>query len=80
MKSKFLIIEFLTTKTKKIVGEWHLRTPRLKEKFRNFRDNILLHFKNYEVLSIDGFDIKWDLWNEHFIEYYTEVIISIDNR
>jgi hypothetical protein len=29
---------------------------------------------------VDGVDIKWDLWNEHFIEYYTEVIIYIDNR
>ena len=50
------------------------------EKFINFRDNILLHFKNYKILSIDGVDIKWDLWNEHFMEYYTEVIIYIDNR
>jgi hypothetical protein len=54
--------------------------PELKEKFRNFRDNILPHFKNYKIFSIDGVDIGWDLWNEHFIEYYTEVIIHIDNR
>jgi hypothetical protein len=25
-------------------------------------------------------DIKWDLWNDHFIEYYNEVIVYIDNR
>jgi FkbM family methyltransferase len=73
-------LEFLRTNVKKVVGEWHLRYPELKEKFRNFRDNILPHFKNYRVFSIDGIDIGWDLWNEHFLEYYTEVIIHIDNR
>jgi hypothetical protein len=73
-------LEFLKHNVKKVVGEWHLRTPQLKEKFRNFRDNILPHFKYYRVFSLDGTDIQWDLWNEHFIEYYTEVIIHIDNR
>jgi FkbM family methyltransferase len=73
-------LNFITKNVKKIVGEWHLRTPELKEKFRNFRDNILPHFKHYRVLSLDGIDIQWDLWNDHFIDYYTEVIIHIDNR
>jgi len=66
---------------KKVVGEWHLSNPELKEKFRAFRDNYLNNvFKNFEVRSIDGVDIKWDLWNEHFIEYYSEVVLHIDNR
>ena len=73
-------LDYLRLNVKKVVGEWHLRTPELKEKFRNFRDNILPHFKNYKVFSIDGIDIKWDLWNDNFINYYTEVIIHIDNR
>jgi hypothetical protein len=73
-------LEFLKNNVKKVAGEWHFKSTELKEKFINFRDNILLHFKNYKVLSIDGVDIKWDLWNEHFMEYYTEVIIYIDNR
>lgn len=73
-------LDFLTNNVKKIVGEWHLRTPELKEKFRNFRDNILPRFKHYRVLSLDGIDIQWDLRNDHFIDYYTEVIIHIDNR
>ena len=73
-------LEFLKNNVKKVVGEWHFKSPELKEKFINFRDNILLHFKNYKILSIDGVDIKWDLGNEHFMEYYTEVIIYIDNR
>lgn len=73
-------LEFLTKNVNKIVGEWHLRTPELKDKFRNFRDNILPHFKQYKIFSLDNVDIKWDLWNNHFTDYYTEVIIHIDNR
>ena len=50
------------------------------EKFREFRDVYLKQFTNYEVYSVDNIDIKWDLWNEHFLEYYRQVIIHIDNR
>ena len=62
------------------VGEWHLSTPELKQQFRVFRDVFLRLFPNHEVLSVDGVNIKWDLWNEHFIEYYNEVIIYINNK
>ena len=72
-------LEFLKT-IPKITGEWHLQTEEEKSLFRNFRDNILPGFDNYEVYSLDDVDIKWDLWNEHFIEYYRQVIIHIDNR
>ena len=73
-------LNFIKKNVKKIVGEWHLRTPEHKVEFRNFRDNILTQFDNIQVFSVDGVDIKWDLWNDHFIEYYSEVIIYIDNR
>jgi autotransporter strand-loop-strand O-heptosyltransferase len=74
-------IDFLKT-IPKIVTEFHLvNDENFHEcKFRWFRDNILPKFENYEVYSYDGVDIKWDLWNDHFIEYYNEVIIYIDNR
>jgi autotransporter strand-loop-strand O-heptosyltransferase len=74
-------IEFLKT-IPKIVTEFHLRDNETfdKCKFRWFRKNILPKFNNIQVYSFDGVDIKWDLWNEHFIEYYCEVIIYIDNR
>jgi len=66
---------------KKVVGEWHLSSPELKEKFRDFRNKYLgIIFENFEIRSLNGVDIKWDLWNESFIEYYSEVIIHIDNR
>lgn len=72
-------LDFLKT-VPKIVGEWHLSTPEEKDLFRNFRDNILPNFNNYHIFSVDDIDIKWDLWNESFIEYYNQVIIYIDNR
>lgn len=73
--------DYLKNNVKKIVGEWHLSTPELKDKFINFRDNYLCRFPSYNILSTpDNVDIKWDLWNDHFIEYYTEVIVHIDNR
>ena len=73
-------IEFLKT-IPKIVVEFHLRNDENFHqcKFRWFRDNILSNFENFEVYSIDGVNIKWDLWNEHFIEYYNEVIFYFKN-
>ena len=74
-------IEFLKT-IPKIVVEFHLRNDENFHqcKFRWFRDNILNMFENFEVYSLDGVNIKWDLYNEHFIEYYNEVIFYFDNR
>lgn len=72
-------MEYIKNNVKKIGGEWDLKFPEEKIKFRNFRDNILSQFKNFEVNSVDGIDIKWDLWNEHFIEYYNQVHLFIDN-
>jgi autotransporter strand-loop-strand O-heptosyltransferase len=74
-------IKFLKT-IPKIVTEFHLRDDESfnKCKFKWFRDNILPQFDNIQVYSVDGVDIKWDLWNDHFIEYYNEIIIYMDNR
>jgi autotransporter strand-loop-strand O-heptosyltransferase len=75
--------DFIKNNVKKISGEWHLNESYYKgskEKFRKFRDTYLKNMSNHQVFSVDGVDIKWDLWNEHFIEYYNEVIIYIDNR
>lgn len=71
---------WLKQNVRKIVGEWHLETPEEKQKFREFRDVFLRVFPNHQIYSIDNVDIKWDLWNEHFIEYYKQVIVHIDNR
>ena len=65
---------------KKIVGEWHLENPEKKEQFRVFRDTYLRLFPNIHVYSVDGVDVKWELWSESFLEYYFQVLIYIDNR
>jgi FkbM family methyltransferase len=73
-------IDFLKNNVDHIVGEWHLSNHIQKAKFRHFRDNYLKKFKNVNVISVDGIDIKWDLWNNHFIEYYKQVMIHISNK
>ncbi len=73
-------IDFLVDNVRVVVGEWHLETTERKESFRRFRDVYLNRFKDFWVYSVDGVDIKWDLWNEHFLEYYEQVVIHIDNR
>jgi FkbM family methyltransferase len=75
-------MEFIKNNVKKIVGEWHLKlkTRDYVNEFRHFRDTYLKEFPNYQVFSVDGVNIKWDLWNEHFLDYYSQVIIYIDNR
>lgn len=71
-------LDWLLKNLKYCVGEWHLETLENKNNFRRFRDSILSHFKRVEVFSIDGVDIKWDLNNDHFIEYYINVTIHIE--
>ena len=77
---------FLKNNVRKIACEFHLEVQLggqdidFKENFRYFRDNILVKFNNYNVNAVDGVDIKWDLFNEHFIDYYKQILIYIDNR
>jgi len=77
---------YIKNNIKKIVGEFHMTKNLifegicLNERFRKFRDNFLIRFNNYQVRLLDQVDIKWDLFNEHFLDYYKEVIIHIDNR
>lgn len=73
--------EWVSRNIKRISGEAHLEDAPRKEAFRKFRDTYLtkLDPSRYTFHSVDGVDIKWDLFNEHFIEYYQEVIFTIDN-
>lgn len=69
-------LNYLNNNTGTIVTEFHLSPPD-KPRFRNFRDNILPKMtKPYKVSSVDGTDIKWDLPNDHFINYYNCVIFE----
>lgn len=71
--------ELITHRVKKIVGEWHLNSVENKHKFNIFRQQYLTRLTNFEVYSLDGVDIKWDLWSDNFLSYYTEILIYIDN-
>lgn len=73
-------MDFLLNNVDHIVGEWHLGNAEEKKLFRHFRDNYINRFKKVEVFSVDGIDIKWDLWNDHFIEYYKQVIFHIKSK
>jgi hypothetical protein len=75
-------LNYLNNHTGIIVAEFHMNKVGLnyindKERFRNFRDNVLPKInKQITVNSTDMADIKWDLHNEHFLEYYTCVIFT----
>jgi len=75
-------LEWILKNVRKISGEWHLNEKHdmeSKDKFRKFRDTYLKKFKEFKIFAVDGTDITWDIWNEHFINYYKEVIIHINN-
>jgi autotransporter strand-loop-strand O-heptosyltransferase len=72
-------LDWIKSNVKKITGEWHLSDPNLKDKFKKFRDEFLINFDNYEVYSLDGYNIKWNLFTDQFINYYSEIIIHIKN-
>ena len=76
------LFPWVSRNIKKIVGELHLEDKPRKDAFRKFRDTYLtkMNLDNFHIFSVDGVDIKWDLFNEHFIEYYEEVIFAMDNR
>lgn len=63
----------------KIAMEIHLATPEEKQKFRQFRDQYLTKFQNFQVWSLDWVDIKWSVWDDWFIDRYQAVMIYIDN-
>lgn len=72
-------LNWIKSNVKKITGEWHLSDSNLKEKFKKFRDEFLVNFDDYEVYSLDGYNIKWNLFTDQFINYYSEIIIHIKN-
>ena len=73
-------LPFLLT-VPKIVCEFHLRKGQKNNAlFRDFRDRILPNFPKWHVNAVNGVDIRWDLKNEHFLDFYKEVAFTFDNR
>lgn len=64
---------------RKIVGEWHLQTPKMVQQFVKFKDLYLRTFDKFEVHSVDGFNVTQHLHGDWFISYFKQVIIHIDN-
>jgi len=73
-------LPWIKQNVKKIAGEFHLHDPRHKAKFKHFRDTYLKEFTNYEILAMDYYDIKFQLWMDGFIEHFACIMIYIDNR
>lgn len=73
-------LDWILSNVRKIACEFHLNTTDLKLKFNWFRSKILPRIKEYKVYSVDGKDIKWQLFTNYFTEYYRSVNFYIDNR
>lgn len=71
-------INWILKHVKYCVGEWHLNSPEFKENFKTVRDSYFKIFKRVEAYSVDGIPVTWDLYNDHFLEYYTEIIMHIE--
>jgi len=74
-------LPWIIKNVKKISGAWHLSNHYLKYKFREFRDNVLIHFdkskiKAYKCISEE--EITNLIWKED-IFYFNEIILYIDN-
>lgn len=73
-------LDYINNNTGTIVTEFHMSAEGLnfsndKARFRNFRDNILPKInKNIDVRATDMVDIKWELMEDNFIQYYNCVI------
>tara|TARA_R110001592_G_scaffold39517_2_gene130128 strand:- start:443 stop:1195 length:753 start_codon:yes stop_codon:yes gene_type:complete len=81
-------IDFLLNNVRNICGEFHLFPNRppynskndwCKMEFRYIRDKYFKLFKKVEARSVDNVDITWDLYNDHFIEYYDMVYLYFSN-
>jgi hypothetical protein len=82
-------MDFLLNNVKFIAMEIHLNYNGCREKFKNFRDNYLIKFDNYKVMSCtrqniswgNSLDIKDSIFDDEFIDQYTcEFMIYISNE
>lgn len=81
-------MNFLLNQVEYIAMEVHLNQPNCREKFKNFRDNYLIRFKDFRVLSCTRQNIAWGtsvdlknhIFDDKFIDEYTcEFMIYILN-
>jgi FkbM family methyltransferase len=70
----------LLNTTTKIAGEFHLHNLDLKTKFKKFATDILPLVSRYKIYTVDYIDITGKENTPDFYQYYTEVLVYIDNR
>jgi len=74
-------MDFLLNKVRTIVGEFHIgQNNENAVEFRYFRDKYLKMFKNYIVCDVAGNNITDKLFNEDFIDYYSQIVLHISNN
>ena len=73
-------IDKVSKLAKYISAEVHLSLHHgLKADFAYFRESVLKYTNNFDIRAHCGTPIKWDLYNQHFIDRYNEVHLYIDN-
>lgn len=82
-------IDYLKNNVDFIAMEIHLNYDNYREKFKNFRDNYLKQFNDYEAMSCTRQNISWGqsiplnekIFDDNFIDNYTcEFMIYINNK
>ena len=71
--------EYVYSKVDHIAAEYHTFTKQQKADFARFREGVLKNTPNFQILSVDGIDITWDLYNQHFLDFYNQFYIYINN-
>jgi FkbM family methyltransferase len=72
-------LPWITNSVLNVAGEFHLHNDELRIKWLHFRDTYLKALPKFTILALNDVDITWDVWNDHFVNYYGTVMVYIDN-
>jgi len=71
--------KYVYSKVEHIAAEYHMFTKEQKADFARFRQGVLKNTTNFKITDVRGVDITWDLYNQHFLDYYNQFYIYINN-
>tara|TARA_Y100001958_G_C21248485_1_gene581307 strand:- start:7633 stop:8349 length:717 start_codon:yes stop_codon:yes gene_type:complete len=71
--------KYVYSKVDHIAAEYHTFTKQQKADFARFREGVLKHTPNFQIIAVNGVDITWDLYNQHFLDFYNQFYIYINN-
>ncbi len=72
-------MDWITKNVFNVAGEFHLHNEEFRAKWLHFRDTYLKALPDFTILALNDVDITWDVWNDHFANYYGTVMVYIDN-